>query len=342
MLMAGGVVVFLLAGAWYFLGTGRYVSTDNSSLRAAQALISANIAGRVVEVPVHDNQFVHRGDVLFRLDEQPLRIAVDEAAAKLAVARMQISAARATYRHGLAEVAAATNTLQYQQSEAARQQRLLKSGIASRAQSDLAQHALDLARQQQDAAQQQLATVRAMLGNPDSPPDQHPVVLMAQSSLDRANLELSYATIRAPADGIVTKVEQLQVGNYINAATPVFALISTQDVWVEANFKEDELTYMRPGQPATVRVDAYSGRTLHAHVASLSPGTGSQFSVLPAENATGNWVKVVQRLPVRLQIDPADIDANMALQSGLSATVTVDTGKRHPWFGGGDARVAKL
>jgi membrane fusion protein (multidrug efflux system) len=331
--MGGGVLLFLVVGAWYYLASGRYVSTDNSSLRAAQTTVSANVAGRVVEIAVHDNQLVHKGDLLFKLDDRPLHIALEEAKAKLSVARMQINAARATYRHEVAEVAAANNTLQYQQNEVARQQRLLKSGIASRAQSELAQHALDQARQQLSAAEQQLATVRAMLdGSPETPLEQHPVVMMAQAALDRATLDLSYTTVQAPTDGIVTRVEQLQVGDYINAATPLFALVSTQDIWVEANFKEDELTYMRPGQPATVRIDAYPGRTFHAQVASLSPGTGSQFSMLPAENATGNWVKVVQRLPVRLQLDPKEFDPGMALQSGLSATVKVDTGHRRHLF----------
>ncbi len=148
----------------------------------------------------------------------------------------------------------------------------------------------------------------------------------AQALLDRAKLNLSYTVIRAPSAGIVTRVEQLQVGNYISASTPVFALVSTTDVWVEANFKEDQLTHMRAGQPATVSVDSYPGKRFEGRIASVSPGTGSQFSVLPPENATGNWVKIVQRLPVRIELER--LDPRYPLHAGLSADVSVDTGYR--------------
>jgi membrane fusion protein, multidrug efflux system len=177
-------------------------------------------------------------------------------------------------------------------------------------------------------------------GNPELPIDQHPVVQEAQAALDRANLDLSYTVIRAPDDGIAAKVEQLQVGDYITAAAPVFTLISSRDVWIEANFKEDELTYMRPGQSAEVRIDAYPGRRFKAVVSSLSPGTGAQFSLLPPENATGNWVKVVQRVPVRLQMDDAALEGVM-LHAGLSVDVTVDTGHRRHLFGYSAGAVAQ-
>jgi membrane fusion protein (multidrug efflux system) len=337
-LMGGGLLVAALAGIGYYLLSGRYVSTDDSELEAAQTTISANISGRVVEVDVHDNQRVQRGQVLFRLDERPLRIAAEEAQAKLAAARMQINAAKASYRHAMEEIAAARDTLAYQQREFTRQQRLVQSGISSRAQYEQAQHALQLAQTQLASAQQQAATYLALLGgDPQMPPGHHPLVLEAQAAMDHANLQLSYATIRAPSDGIVTKVEQLQIGDYINAATPVFSLISTHDLWVQANFKEDQLTYMRPGQSAEVSIDAYPGRRFQARVVSLSPGTGAQFSLLPPENATGNWVKVVQRVPVRLQLlDTAQnaLPADVGL-SGLSADVTVDTGHRRTLFGSG-------
>jgi len=334
LLMGGGVALALVVALWYYLASGRYVSTDDSSIRAAQATISANVPGRVIALEVHDNQSVHRGDVLFRLDDRPFRIAVEEAQAKLATARMQISAAKATYRHQLADLGAARDTLAYQQTEFQRQQRLLQSGISSRAQFEQSQHAVQLAQSQLNSAQQQVGSVLALLGgNPDLPLDQHPVVMQAQAALDRANLELSYTVVRAPDDGVMAKVEQLQVGDYINAAMPVFSLVSTRDVWVEANFKEDDLTYMRPGQSAEVRIDAYPGRRFKAQVASLSPGTGAQFSLLPPENATGNWVKVVQRVPVRLQLDGSAFDAGLPLHAGLSAEVTVDTGHQRHLFG---------
>jgi membrane fusion protein, multidrug efflux system len=163
-------------------------------------------------------------------------------------------------------------------------------------------------------------------GDPGIAPERHPLVQQAQAALDRARLDLSYTHVNAPADGIVTKVEQLQVGDYIAASTPVFALVSTEDVWIEADFKEVQLAHMRPGQSATVDIDRIPGRHFAARVASLSPGTGSQFSLLPAENATGNWVKVVQRVPVRLQF--TDADSGLHLQAGLSVSVSVDTRSR--------------
>jgi membrane fusion protein (multidrug efflux system) len=331
-LMLGGIVVAALAGLAYYLFTGRYVSTDDSQVMSAQTAISANISGRVVELDVHDNEPVHRGDVLFRLDDRPLKIAVQEAQAKLATAQLQIEAAKASYLHQLAEVAAARATLAYQQREYARQEHLLQSGISSRAQYEQTQHAMELAQSQVTSAENQASSFLALLGgNPRMPPEEHPAVKQAQATLASAELQLSYSVIRAPADGVVTKVEQLQVGDYINSAAPVFSLISTSDVWIEANFKEDDLTYMRAGQPAEVSIDAYPGRHFKAQVASLSPGTGAQFSVLPPENASGNWVKVVQRVPVRLRLLSSDDVKSLA--DGMSAEVTVDTGHHRTLFG---------
>jgi membrane fusion protein, multidrug efflux system len=332
-LMASGIVLALVLSLWYYLASGRYVSTDDSAVMAAQTTISSNVPGRVVELDVHDNQLVHKGDVLFRLDERPFQIAAEEAQAKLAAARMQLAANKASYRRELASLAASSDTLAYQQHELERQQRLLQSGISSRAQFEQVQHAVELAQSQLASAQQQVDSVLAMLGgNPDIPVDTHPMVMQAQAVLDKARLDESYTIITAPDDGTVTKVEQLQVGDYINAAAPLFSLVSTRNVWIEANFKEDDLAYMRPGQSAEVSIDAYGSRRFKAHVTSLSPGTGSQFSLLPPENATGNWVKVVQRVPVRLQLDRGE-DDGLLLHAGLSADVTVDTEHHRRLFG---------
>ena len=333
-LIWGGSAAMLLGVLVFYLLTGRYESTDDATLQAAQAAVSANIAGRVVAVEVHDNQTVHRGDVLFRLDERPYRIALAEAGAKLESARLQIGAAKVTYRQKLADVDAAASTVKFRQEEFERQQGLVTSGVASRAQFEQALHALEQARAQLIAAQQGGDSVLALLGgDPARPVERHPSVQQAQAALDKADLDLSYTVVRAPDDGVVAKVEQLQVGSYINAAVPVFTLVSTRDVWVEANFKEDQLAYMRPGQAAEVTLDAYGGRVLKARVASLSPGTGPLFAALPPENATGNWVKVVQRLPVRLQFDPPLDLAAQPLHAGLSAEVSVDTGHRRQLFG---------
>lgn len=333
-LMGGGVLLAIILALWYYLASGRYVSTDDAAVMAAQSTISANVPGRVVEVDVHDNQLVHRGDVLFRLDERPFQIAVEESQAKLAATRMQITSNQASYRRELANQSASRYTVEYQQHELERQQRLLQSGISSRAQYEQVQHNVELAKSQLSSAEQQVGSVLAMLGGrPDLPVDAHPMVMQAQAELDRAKLNLSYTEVVAPDDGVVAKVEQLQVGDYINAAAPLFSLISSRDIWIEANFKEDELAHMRPGQRATVNIDAYPSQHFKAQVVSMSPGTGSQFSMLPPENATGNWVKVVQRVPVRLQLDDSTFGDALPLHAGLSAEVTVDTEHHRSFFG---------
>jgi membrane fusion protein (multidrug efflux system) len=328
-LMSLAIIVVMGGGGYLYLVGGRYQSTDDAYAQAATVSISANVAGRVSEIAVRDNELVHRGATLFKLDDAPFRITVSDAAAHLADTRLQIESLKSTYRQRQVELHAARDTQAYAQQQYDRQNRLLKSGIASQAQFDQAAHALDAARQQVANVQQQIGVALANLGgDPNIDPARHPLVAQSQAALDRAQLNLSYTVISAPTDGVVAKVEQLQVGDTIAASTPVFALVSTSDVWIEANFKEVQLARMRPGQVATVKIDRYPGRTFSATVSSVSPSTGSQFSLLPPENATGNWVKVVQRVPVRLQL--AHLDADFPLQAGLSADVTVDTRPRDP------------
>ena len=335
-LMVLGPVIVAVVAAYLYLTGGRFESTDDANVQSARVAISANVAGRVQDIAVRDNQAVHRDDILFRLDDAPFRIAVDEASAQLASARLQIESLKANYRQRQSELTSAKDTLAFQQTEYDRQKRLLGSGIASQAQVDRATHALDEARAQVAGAQQQISAVIANLGgNPNIEPDRHPLVQQAQALLDRAKLNLSYTVVKAPSDGIVTRVEQLQVGTYISASAPVFALVSTGNIWIEANFKEDQLTHMRVGQAASVEVDSYPGKTFEGKVASVSPGTGSQFSVLPPENATGNWVKVVQRLPVRVELE--HLDPAFPLHAGLSANVSVDTRHQRRIFGSADA-----
>lgn len=316
--------IIVIAGLLYFyIISGRYESTDDAYTRAATVSISSNVAGRVVEVDVRDNELIHRGAILFKLDDAPFRIAVDDAAAHLASTRLQVESLKSTYKQRQVQLRAARDTQQFAQTQFDRQSRLVTSGISSRTQFDQASHALDAARQDVAGVQQQIGVALANLGgNPDIAPEKHPLVEEAQAVLDRAQLNLSYTVIKAPIDGVVTRVEQLQVGDYIAASAPVFALVATHDTWIEANFKEVQLAHMQPGQSAMVRIDRFPGKKFSAQVVSLSPGTGSEFSLLPPENATGNWVKVVQRVPIRLRL--TDVDPNFLLQAGLSADVKVD------------------
>src|ERR1700737_252442 len=324
-LMIGGPVLAAIIASYFYLTGGRYEGTDDAYVQTASVAVSSNVAGRVQELGVRDNQTVRKGDVLFRLDDEPFRIAVEEAAAQLSSARLQ------------GEVESARETLAFQKHETDRQQRLLAAGISSQVQVDRAVHALDSVRTQLAAAEQQVSAVVANLGgDPNISPDRPPMVQHAQALLDRAKLNLSYTVIKAPSDGIVTRVEQLQAGTYISASAPVFALVVAGNIWIEANFKEDQLTHMRVGQPVNVHVDSYPGKKFEGTVASVSPGTGSQFSLLPPENATGNWVKVVQRLPVRIEL--RQLDPEFPLHGGLSATVNVDTGHQRHLFGSGESR----
>ena len=331
-LMLAGVLVVAVGSLALYLHGGRVMSTDDAYVQAARASISSSVSGRVVEILVHDNQHVRKGELLFRLDDEPYRVAVEAAQAKLGIARLEVLSGKATYRKQLAAIRSARETLAFEQRNVERERKLVASGIASEAQVQKAQHALDAAREGVVSAEHAADAVLAMLdGQPGLDPARHPAVLQAKAELDRAKLNLSYTHIVAPDDGIVTKVEALQVGDSIAAASPVFALLSTRDVWIEANFKEDQLTHMRAGQPATVTVDSYPDEELKGKVASIAPGTGSQFTALPPENATGNWVKVVQRVPVRIELE--QVDAERLLGTGLSATVEVDTGHRRRLFG---------
>ncbi len=330
-LLIGGPLIVLLLVLFFWLTGGRYIATDDAYIQAARVDISSNVAGRVIEVNVRDNQRVVFGQRLFRLDSRPLDTAAEEATAQVASARFNIIGQQAAVGQRQAELGAAHATLVYQTRELARQKVLTGSGVGSQAQLDAQSHSVDAAKAQLEISKKALdQALSALGGSVGANLAANPAVQQAQAALDRAKLNLSYGVINAPQAGIVTKVDQLQVGDYIAAAQPLFSLVADQ-VWVEANFKEDQLAHMRVGQPATFKIDAYPGVTFHGHVDSLSPGTGSSFALLPAENATGNWVKVVQRLPVRIAIDnpPADI----GLHAGLSVKVSVDSGRKRTLFG---------
>lgn len=328
-LMVGVPLIVVLIGLYVWVTGGRYVSTDDAFVQTGRVQISSNISGHVVALAVHENQRVRKGDLLFRIDPAAPEAALAQAQAELRAAQSQVEGSQAAYRQQQAAVATAESTLAFRRKEAERDRNLQASGVVSKEDADAAQHEMEVAAQQLVSARQALAVAAANLGAPvGAPTGASAAVQRAAALLDRARLTQNDTVVRAPQDGVVTRVSQLQVGSYVQASQPVFTLVNDQ-VWIEANFKEGDLAHMRPGQTATVKVDAYPDLKLTAKVQSVSPGTGSSFALLPAENATGNWVKVVQRVPVRLVFAKAP---ERPLQGGLSATVKVDT--KHSRFGG--------
>ena len=331
-LLIAAPVVAILLGLFFYLSGGRFQDTDNGYLQSGLTPVSANVSGPVVSIAVVNNQRVKAGDILFRIDPAPYQAAVDEAAAELATARAAVSSLRANYREGEASLQSGRDRLAYAIREAARQKALLAEGISSQNQYDQAVLAAQTARQAIQTSVQQNAGVAATLtGSVSAPTERQPAVQKAQAALERARLNLGYTVVRAAQAGTVTKVNQLQVGSYVSAARPVFTLASTR-LWVEGNFKEDQLNHMRIGQRATFSVDAFPDLKLTGRLASFSPGTGNSFSLLPPENATGNWVKVVQRLPIEFSID--NLPRDVPLHAGLSVEVSVDTGYQRHLFGG--------
>ena len=321
-LMIGGPLIILAVVAWFVVTGGRYQSTDDAYVQIAKVPVAPSIGGRVTDIYVKENQFVRKGQVLFRLDSRDFQANAAAAQAQLAAARLQLTGQRAAYQQQQANVAAAQEAVRYADREAARQRQMAAAGVASQQQVDQAVHAAQTAHDQLAAARQQAAQALAALGgNPNMGEAGYPAVMQAQANLARAQLNVSYTEVVAPADGVVTRVDNMPVGAYLNPSQTGFWLLAGQP-WVEANFKEDQLAHMRIGQTVDIHVDAYPDAHLQGHVASFSPGTGQAFSPLPAQNATGNWVKVVQRLPVRIEFDKPP--PGMAARAGLSAKVKVD------------------
>jgi membrane fusion protein, multidrug efflux system len=326
LLTAGPVLV--LAGALFVYATGgRYISTDDAYVHAGKLTVATDVSGIVANVAVKESQQVDKGQVLFTLDQEPFQIALAGAQANLGTVRNQLTTLQATYRQKQAQIEQAKTDVAFFETTFQRQQDLLKRGVASQAAFDQARRDLDSARQKVTMAQNDAqATLAQLGGNAEAPIEENANYLAAKAQVDKAQRDLRRTTVLAPIPGIVTNVDALQVGEYLPAAQPAFSLVSSADVWVEANPKESDLTYLKPGAPAVVTIDAYPGREWQATVTSLRPATGTEFSVLPAQNATGNWVKVVQRVPIRLTVQmPADAPP---LRTGMSATVEIDTGHR--------------
>jgi membrane fusion protein (multidrug efflux system) len=326
-LLAGGPVLIVTIVLYTYLTGGRYVSIDNAYVHADKVDIAADIGGTVKSVDVHENQRVAAGDVLYRLRDGRLRNAVARAEGQLAATRTDIEALKASYGEKLESMRQAQIDIAYYQREFERKSDLAQHGAAATSQLDLARHDLDTAQEKLRMLAKELTGIVANLaGDPNIPVEEHPRVRAAAADLDEAQRQLRHATVRAPFAGIVTQVHNVQPGAYLAAAQPAFALVAADHVWVEANPKETELTYVRSGQTAIITVDSYPGVQWEGQVESLSPASGAEFALLPAQNTSGNWIKVVQRIPVEIRVDMAA--DKPVLRAGMSVVVTVDTHHR--------------
>jgi membrane fusion protein (multidrug efflux system) len=326
-LMISVPIILLIAGLLYYLSLQGKVATDNAYVKQDKVTVSALVGGTVVEVLVHENENVKAGDLLFRIDPVPFQIDVAQANAQIATAQADITALSNDSSLSGADIAAAREDIAFAQSRLERQKALWDRGFTTKADYDAAQHAVAQAREELNLALAQQREARSKLAEGAAVPGRNPRIAAAEAQKAAAELELSRAEVRAPMAGRVSQADRLQVGQQVLPNLPMLTLVGERDTYIEANFKETELADMRVGQPAEVSIDAYAGMTLKGHVASIGAGTNSEFSILPAQNASGNWVKVTQRVPVRVVLDeksPRDLIA------GLSVHVTVYTdGKEH-------------
>lgn len=326
-LMLSLPIALLIGGYIYWQGLQGQISTDNAYLKQDMVGVSAEIVGRIAEVDVRENQMVKAGDLLFRIDPEPYRLQIAEADAAIATAQANVTALSNASELTGADISAAREDIAFAQSRLQRQEALWQRGFTTKADYDAAQHAVTQAREQLRLAEANQQEARARLAPGAAVPGQNPQVAAAIARRAEAELNLRRTEVRAPIAGRISQADRLQVGQQVVTSLPMVTIVASTTSYVEANFKETDLDAMRVGQPAEVRFDAYPNLALKGHVASIGAGTGSEFSVLPAQNATGNWVKVTQRVPVRIAIDEA---SPRPLIAGLSSDVTVFTdGRKH-------------
>ena len=317
-----------IGGLVFYLNGGRYVGTDDAYVGAQKVLITPDISGKIDKVVVKEGQHVNKDDVLFEIDPVPFKLAVDQT-------RAQLEQAKTTYDNLVANVKIygqmldlAQQAVDLKQRDVERKQALVAQKVGSQLDLDNSANAMVTAGAQAQFVRQQLSNAKAqLLGNPDLPMEQFPPYAQAKAQLDMAQRNLDHTVLRAPMPGIATQVEQIQLGRFVTAGTPVFSVIDVDQPWVDANPKESDFTYVAVGQPATLEVDAFPNHLFKGHVGSLSPGTGAQFAILPPQNATGNFVKVVQRVPVRIYFDMDDPFVKK-LKAGMSVYATIDTGHK--------------
>ena len=324
-LMLGGVAAVAVGAGYFWLTGGRWVSIDNAYTNADKVALSTDVSGEVLDIPVHEGQEVHKGDILFRLDPRQTRIAVDSARADLEQTRLTLEAMKRDYQRMLRDTAAKAAQVQADQATYDRYNSLVGRGDLARSSYDDARFKLASDAKGVEssglAAQVQLARLN---GNADVDVTTLPSYQQGLAKLNEAQRQLDDTVVRAPYDGVVTQVPTLQPGMFLPAGTSAFGLISDDHVWIDANPKETELTWVKPGDPVQVTIDTYPGRTWTGTVESISAGSGSMFSILPAQNSSGNWVKVVQRVPLRVRVDRKPGDP--PIRAGMSAVVDIDTG----------------
>jgi membrane fusion protein (multidrug efflux system) len=319
-------LIALGVGTYFYLSAGRYISTDNAYVGAQKVLITPDISGKVSRVMVAEGQRVNAGDPLIEIDPQPFQWAVTQAEARLSGVRTDYLNLKTNLASLARRIALAKETVDLKQRDVQRKNTLVANRTGSQVDLDNAMAAVVTAKTEVEQLQQQQEGLsNQLLGNPELPLEQYPPYMQAAASLDQAKRDLDHTVLRAPIGGIATQVASIQLGRYLSAGTPVFSLIDDAKPWVDANPKETDITYLKVGQPVSITVDTFPGRVFKGTVGAVSPGTGAQFAILPPQNASGNWVKVVQRVPVRIEFAPGEDMHN--LRAGMSVTVSIDTGK---------------